>query len=260
VKRLTVVGCGWFGRPFARHMAERGWSVKGSVRDADRAQALSAEGVEGFAFDLADTTYPAKAFSEAIVVVAISPGRLGESRRHYYEGMALLLDEAAAQGARGLVVITSTSVYRGVRGEVDEATPPPNPENHLVRVERHLTRLPTPSCAVRFGGLIGPDRHPGRFLADRAEVTGGGDPVNLVQLDDCVRALEHLADTDPAAWPERINVVAPEHPNRASFYRAASESLGLAPPTFADVNSTHGRVVRCTWLESQGFEFSPLQP
>ena len=54
------------------------------------------------------------------------------------------------------------------------------------RLERHLGLLAPPHCAVRFAGLIGPARPPGRFLAGRTDLAGGERPVNLVQQIDCL--------------------------------------------------------------------------
>lgn len=263
MNRLTVVGCGWFGLPLARHMVGQGWQVAGSVRDAGRARALADDGIAGFALDLRDAAFPAAPFRDALVVIAIPPGQgrgaHAAAAAVYQAGAVRLLDHAAAQGGRAIALISSTSVYRGLTGEVDEEAEPVADDHVMVQLERHLATFLVPGCAVRFGGLIGPDRHPGRFLAGRTDVRGGARRVNLVRREDCVRAVALLLDTPLDAWPPRVNVVSTDHPARQDYYPAAAAALGLTPPTFApDAEPASGRVVRSGWLASRGFAFSTL--
>lgn len=256
---LTIVGCGWFGRALALRGVELGWQVRGSVRDAARASALREEGIAGFCLDLSDVHYPDTPFQDALVVVAV-PSLSGAGQGALYEsGVLRLVDHARVQGTRGLALISSTSVYEGFSGEVTELTHPQDTERVLVRVERSLADARLPTCAVRFGGLIGSDRHPGRFLAGRRDLRNGDHPVNLVRRVDCVAAVERLLLTPPEGWPGCVNVVAPEHPTRAAFYGSAAEQLGVEAPTFLPASSGGGRIVRCGWLDSQGFAFSGLK-
>lgn len=260
MRRLTIIGCGWFGLPFARTMVERGWEVLGSVRDPDRSAALSGDGIQGFTFDLGQDDYPAAPFAEAVVVIAVPAGRRAGNSESFIQGVSRLLDHALRHGSRAVVVISSTGIYEGLDGEVDEDTQPVDEGNVLVQLERKLERAEIRTCAVRFGGLIGPDRHPGRFLAGRKDLKGGARLVNLVQGSDCVRALKLLLETPLEDWPARMNVVSPEHPSRSEYYPRAARELGLTPPTFqAEACPAAGREVRARWLERQGFEFSPLE-
>ena len=85
---------------------------------------------------------------------------------------------------------------------------------------------------VRLGGLIGPDRSPGRFLAGRRDLPQGNAPVNLVHLTDVVGVLAAIIQHQ--AWGHTFNVCAAQHPLRRDFYPAAAKFLQLDSPTFKD--------------------------
>ena len=42
------------------------------------------------------------------------------------------------------------------------------------------------AAVIRFGGLYGPGRHPGNFLARKKELAGASNPVNMIHLEDCI--------------------------------------------------------------------------
>jgi nucleoside-diphosphate-sugar epimerase len=86
------------------------------------------------------------------------------------------------------------------------------------------------STVVRLGGLIGPDRAPGRFLAARHNLAQGDAPVNLLHLTDAVGVLQTIIEQE--IWGHTLNICASLHPSRREFYPAAAEYLGLQPPTF----------------------------
>ena len=86
--------------------------------------------------------------------------------------------------------ISSTSVYGDVCGMVDEDTLP-SPETLsgeiLVLAEKLFTSSNSfQTTVIRFGGLVGPGRDPGRFFAGKENISNGLAPVNLIHLDDCI--------------------------------------------------------------------------
>lgn len=55
IKKIAVVGCGWFGLPLARALQNEGYQVIGSKRHADEAQKLTREGIDCVALDLSES-------------------------------------------------------------------------------------------------------------------------------------------------------------------------------------------------------------
>jgi nucleoside-diphosphate-sugar epimerase len=85
---------------------------------------------------------------------------------------------------------------------------------------------------IRFGGLVGPGRHPGRFFAGKKDIPNGRAPVNLVHLDDCIGI--SLAVIQQYAFGYLFNACSPHHPQKTDFYLQASSQAGLAAPEFRD--------------------------
>ena len=54
------------------------------------------------------------------------------------------------------------------------------------------------TTVIRFAGLFGYDRNPGRFLAGRKEVRNGEAPVNLIHRDDCINIIELVIEKNIA--------------------------------------------------------------
>ena len=96
-----------------------------------------------------------------------------------------------------------------------------------------LFRTYSNSCVVRFSGLVGPKRHPGRFFAGKKDVDGANVVVNLVHLDDCVAAVSAILLAEKCA--DTYNLAASEHPTREAFYTEATANLGFDAPTFSTV-------------------------
>ncbi len=83
---------------------------------------------------------------------------------------------------------------------------------------------------LRFGGLVGPKRNPGRFLSGKTELPGKLWPVNLIHLDDAIGFTIKAMELN--LKHEVINVVSDESHNREEFYSKASELLSLEKPHF----------------------------
>src|SRR5690606_11165513 len=88
---------------------------------------------------------------------------------------------------------------------------------------------------VRFAGLVGPERHPGRFFACRKQIPAGLSKINLIHLEDALCIIQKIIETEGSngIW----NAVSPEHPCRMEFYSLASGIAGFEVPEFV---SEHG--------------------
>ncbi|MCL1125281.1 hypothetical protein [Shewanella surugensis] len=115
-----------------------------------------------------------------------------------------------------------------------------------------------PTCVLRFAGLVGPNRHPGRFLSGKSDIAGGAAPVNLVHLGDFVKAVTCiiLADNVQSVY----NLCAQEHPSRQAFYRAASIDLGLTLPVFNQIEQVGKRVDGDLITRDLGFAYQFNEP
>ena len=88
------------------------------------------------------------------------------------------------------------------------------------------------STIIRCGGLIGGERHPGKFLSGRTNLDGGNQPVNLIHLDDVVGFVKFVITQK--LQQEVFNLVAPSHPSRRAYYQGFCQRRSLPLPEFTD--------------------------
>ena len=151
----------------------------------------------------------------------------------------------ATAGTPHVLFVSSTSVYPNeprVMREAD-ALSTRDAASDVLRAEGHFVPRygQWKSTVVRLGGLIGPDRAPGRFLAGRHDLDQGNAPVNLLHLTDAVGVLAGIIKHQ--AWGHTFNVCASQHPLRRDFYPTAAEFLNLQSPTFKREHGVSGKII-----------------
>jgi nucleoside-diphosphate-sugar epimerase len=257
------MGCGWLGFPLAKFLVEKGYSVRGTTTDKNKVPHLEASGIEPYLISLEENEIkgPVKSFLNGMeaIVINIPPGLRGGENSNYVQKIKMLHEQIRPLGVRKVIFVSSTSVYGAVSGNVTEETPPmPASESgrQLLQVEDLFSKDENlKSTIVRFGGLIGPERHPVRFLSGRKGLKNGHHPVNLIHLEDCLSLLITILEKD--WWGCIFNGVFPEHPLKQDYYRVEAEKKGLQPPGYSDESGPlPGKTVDSTALATRGFTFS----
>lgn len=269
MKKVAIVGLGWLGMPLAMALSARGWQVSGSKTTPDGVEAARMCGIEGYQLELTpelicDADDLEALLSVDALVVTLPASRTVEGGERYVQAVQQIVDSALAFNVPRILFTSSTSVY-GKGGGVMRENSPLQPETvagkTLVELENWLHDLPGTSVdIVRLAGLVGPNRHPGRFLAGRTDVADGAQGVNLVHLDDVVAAITLLLQTPKGG--HIYNLCAPQHPARNQFYPAVARQLGLTPPTFLpDSDSASGKIIDGNKIcHELGFEYSWADP
>lgn len=233
-KSVSILGCGWFGLPLAEHLARSGYEVRGSTTDPAKTGAIEAAGAEPSVIKIEPDTEPGaeRFFGSSVVVVNFPPERR-EDIADYLTGQAKTLISALERGGAEFVIfISSTSVYANsgkvvTESDWEKGMPEKASGAALREMEKALARGGFDLTVLRFGGLIGYDRNPRRFLKKRAAARPDL-PVNLIHRDDCVKITSEIIKRDIRG--EVFNAVADSHPLRSEFYRAEAEKTGAAVP------------------------------
>lgn len=239
MKKVAIIGLGWLGMPLAMALTARGWQVTGSKTTPDGVEAARRCGIDAFQLELTPELVCEAEDLEALfdvnaLVVTLPASRTAEGGDAYVQAVQNVVDTALARNVPRIIFTSSTSVYGGSAGIKTEKSPL-QPETTagktLVDLENWLHDLPGTSVDVlRLAGLVGPKRHPGRFLAGKQDLPNGSHGVNLVHLDDVVEAIMLLLQTPKGG--RTFNLCALKHPSRAHFYPCVSRQLGMTPPTF----------------------------
>lgn len=235
-KTVGILGCGWFGLPFAKALLQSGYEVKGSTTNADKLRALEELGIVPYQINLNGTgELPVAFFKVDVLFVNVPPRAKSEDVSTYPEKLKAVV-QAAAGKVKQVVFISSTGIFEDGDFEVDEnTTPQPDTEagKALLAAEevfRENNKFVT--TIIRFAGLIGPGRNLGKFFAGRNEVPNGKAPVNLIALQDCIGICLQLLKTK--AFGGIYHAVMPQHPTRNEFYTALCEASGMEKPIFKE--------------------------
>jgi len=265
---ISILGCGWLGLPLARHLLAQGWTVRGSTTTPAKLETLAEAGIDPYLLTLDPEPQGERvdAFFEAdVLFVNVPPPRGAGDVVAVMRRQARGVLDAARQGGVGWILyVSSTSAYANLNRVVTEddayeGTPARASGAALREAERLLFGAEGVDVTVlRFAGLYGPDRTPGRFLAGRTGVSGPDAPVNMVHLADGIGVTTAVLRED--ARDALFNVCADEHPTRRVFYAQAATSQGLEPPTFSDAATDFKIVSNRTVRDHLGYTFEHPDP
>lgn len=236
---VAVLGCGWLGLPLAQALQTQGHRVVGTTTTPEQLPVLEAAGIEphllqlGPDFSAADEARLTALLRQATTLVLNVPPRAAIAGG-YPQLLRPVHRAVAAARLKAVLFVSTTGVYpdepRLMREQ--DAVSTRDAASDVLRTEGHFVPRygQWQSTVVRLGGLIGPDRAPGRFLVGRRDLTQGDAPVNLLHLFDAVGVLSAIITH--GIWGYTLNVCAQSHPARRAFYPAAAAYLELTSPTF----------------------------
>jgi nucleoside-diphosphate-sugar epimerase len=259
-ERISIVGSGWLAKPLAAALKQKGYEVRCSNRSGNKPENFPVDTIklviDEHHVECSDPTF----FDVDVLIVAIPPGRKSDPEFRHPKEISQLLKLVKSSK---IIFVSSTSVYPDTNGSVDELCDLP-PDTSSGKALKHAEQLLRDVCGdrltvVRFSGLIGGDRMPGRFLAGKSDVENPDAPVNLIHQTDCVRVLMEIIRQN--AFGYTFNACADEHPTRRKYYTEEAEKLGLKVPEFSSQSNGTFKIVDASFLKSKlGFEFQYPDP
>lgn len=256
---VSVLGCGWLGLALGKKLQSSGHRVKGSTTTSGKMPLLASAGIDPFLVNLDSDGIRGDIdkflHGTDVLIISIPPGsRKGtQSRVDLIQKMKLLLRKIEEFGVSRVVFISSISVYKETE-EIPEYTEASTPNGIsgnaevLKTVEKLFMDHPKiRTTIVRFGGLIGPDRHPVHHLSARKQVANPLAPVNLISLEDCVGILQSILEK--GIFGELFNAVNPDHPGREEYYHHQALQRKIALPEFDHTTVSKGKRISSLKLE-----------
>jgi nucleoside-diphosphate-sugar epimerase len=235
LRTISILGSGWLGLPLARHFTASGYTVKASTRSESRTAEIQAVNAEPFVVDIHASSDISPAFLQADVLIINIPSK-------NVEAFNRLTESIAGSGIKNILFVSSTGVYDDVDTIVHESDYQHLKTGPLLEIENVFRRLEKVKITiVRFGGLIGYSRHPGRFFRPGAVLNNPDAPVNLIHRDDCIAIISEIVRQ--GVWGEVFNCCADTHPTKREFYTLAAESIGNAPPELGETTPGTGKTI-----------------
>ncbi|MCL9769564.1 SDR family oxidoreductase [Flavobacterium sp. HXWNR69] len=269
-KKIAILGCGWLGLPLAKSLLSKGYEVKGSTTSESKLEVLENSGILPFQIQLEEHQIIGnmEGFLKEtdVLIIDIPPGLRRETstsnEMRFVNKIKTLIPFIEKSGIQKVIFVSSTSVYGDSKNfstplEVTEETKP-NPDTEsgkqLVITETLLQSNPNfKTTVIRFGGLLGDDRHPVKFLAGRTNVENPDAPVNMIEREDCIGVIEKIlkqVQHDNWEWNQTFNAVAPQHPTRKAYYHKKAEIFNLPFPTFAENSESKGKMISSKKVET----------
>ncbi len=260
---IAIMGCGWLGLPLAKSLLKDGYRIHGSTTSVEKIEKLKDGGIHPFLISLSEDGIKGdiKGFFSNVdaLVINVPPKLRGGNAENYVKKMGLLHDAIKSSPINKIIFVSSTSVYGNSDAEVTEKTAPePTTESgrQLLASEDIFRNDPDlQATIIRFGGLIGPNRHPVTMLSGRKNLPNGNAPINLIHLNDCIRIIVGILKRN--WWYETFNGVYPYHPKKQEYYTSKAREIGLQVPDYDTDSPSKGKIVSSYNLtEIKNFEFT----
>ncbi|RAK02103.1 nucleoside-diphosphate-sugar epimerase [Larkinella arboricola] len=239
IETVSILGCGWLGFPLAERLLDSGYVVKGSTTSKEKLPIFWKRGIKPYELRLTPTPEgdDLADFLDTDALIINIPPKAGQQGDVFHPQQIRAVADALRQtGAKipYILYVSSTSIYPDLnRMVVEDDVMTPNQSLSPAFVEAEQTVLGLGhSTVLRFGGLLGYNRIPGRYVAGKQGLTTGSVPVNYIHRDDGIQIITAFLNNPQPG--QIFNVVAPEHPTREAVYRQNCADFGYETPTFAE--------------------------
>lgn len=254
---ISILGCGWLGLPLAKALINEGHTVKGSTTSREKVIHLQEEQI---------LPYQIKLFAEGIqgdidaflskseiLIVDIPPGLRRDPETDFTGKIEELLKHLNKSNIKNVLFVSSTSVYKDTEDfPVYTETSAPNGNSpaavEIIAAEKLLSENGNfRTTIVRFGGLLGADRHPVNMLSGRTGIKYPKAPVNLIRQEDCIEIIQKIIEKE--AWGTIFNGVFPEHPEKEAYYSQKATQNSLPAPEYDQKAVSKGKIIASERLE-----------
>ena len=251
MSQISILGCGWLGFPLAKSLLEKGFSINGSTTSLEKIDVLEKAGISAFQISLFEDKIEGNLdlflSNSNVLIIDIPPKLRGNSSENFVAKIQNIIPFIEKSSVEKVLFVSSTSVYEDtsdLRNVSEETIPNPDTESgrQLLEAEQLLqSNKNFQSTIVRFGGLIGEDRHPIKFLAGRKNIENPEGPINLIHQVDCIGIIEAIYETN--SWQETYNAITPYHPIRKEYYTHKAIELNLPLPEFDESKTSIGKTI-----------------
>ena len=248
---VGIVGCGWLGTALAQQLIKSGVAVLATRSNTENTDQLISQGIDAEVLSLpADQGLlnSHAIFNRQCLVIAITP-QFRQGRVDYAEKVQQLV--AAAQESNSvekIILLSSSAIYNGLSGQVDESMVldlSADKVSLLNQAEQAVLLFNEAGIngsnddlvnrngyVLRLSGLVGPSRHPGKFLLNGRMLKSSQAIVNLIHQQDAVGLIQTLIATDLVGGI--FNGVSPTQVTKKQYYQAAATALKLPAPVFEE--------------------------
>lgn len=244
---VGIIGCGWLGKALAKRLQQEQYSIKATSSRSENVEQLNLQGINANSLLLPSSQSSIElaknpVFSMSHIVIAIPP-RLKRGQHDYPEKIAQIVKSAEHSDVEHIILLSSTAVYNGLEGRVDENSTlnfDAEKVSIIHQAEQEVLQFSKSANIVRLAGLIGPERHPGKFLSGKEQVPNPKGSVNLIHQSDAVGIIVSLIKSYKNQVIDKavFNAASDTHNSREEFYTLATQSANLPVPQFVKIKAS----------------------
>jgi nucleoside-diphosphate-sugar epimerase len=250
MKHIGILGLGWLGKPLAECLQQKGFKVKGTTTTLSKKVQLKAEGFEAFHLLCESDRIEGENqlfFKDIdLLIINIPPKIAKDDASSYVTKIKLLLAEIQSHPIKKVIYISSTGVFEDANNfpiYTEKTTPNAKTTKALQLIEAenlvlNISRVET--VVIRFGGLVGNERHPIFYLSGKSNLGNPLAPVNLIHLEDCIHLIHSIIQKNE--FNQIFHGVHTIDKPKAKFYTLSATKRNLTVPIFNN-DSNEGKKI-----------------
>ena len=244
---VVILGSGWLGSKLSTNLQQIGVITQETCRSKKLANEKQ---IHYFNVNNQNDLEHNISLEGAYWVCCITP------RDNYIESLNQAIDLAIKLKMKGFLLCSSTGIYPNAPVEYNELstlTLVTERQKLLNQAEQKVLQLADLGKVVRLAGLIGPKRHPGKFVSGKHLKSSALAAVNMVHQTDVMAGIICLLKQ----WqtPKQLfNLVSPDHPTKQEFYQKACLQLEVKAPTYS-LNTVENRIIDGSKITQLEFEY-----
>jgi len=238
MKRVSVLGCGWLGKPLSISLLDEGYSVKGSTTTEEKLELLEMNNITPYIVNISEFEEFDSFLSSDILIISITSKDV--------DGFQNLISQIESSDVQKVIFISSTSVYgrlNKVMTEEDVVLKTPLTEiEDLFRQNNFFE-----TTIIRFAGLFGDERHPSNWFKNGRKIPQPKGFVNMIHKEDCIEIIHTIIDQN--CWGQTFNACSNHHPTRREFYTIAKLGNDFEVPEFEDNDVYEWKIISSKKLQ-----------
>lgn len=207
--KISIIGLGWFGSPLATELAADGHIIYGSTTSEEKVHGLKSKNISPFKLKYPEV--PSRIDSD-ILILNVPPFA---EELEWFKSWDI-------NPETWIIFISSTSVES-------------KKDSHLSLQEEWVKSFSNWTI-LRFGGLFGGERHPGKFLSGKKNLAGRLWRVNMLHQKDAIGFTKKIIAEKIQS--KTFTVISDEHPTREEFYTNYCREHNLPLPEFDQSDSS----------------------
>ncbi|GAB7257699.1 Rossmann-fold NAD(P)-binding domain-containing protein [Polaribacter sp. OB-PA-B3] len=238
MKNVSILGCGWLGKPLAVSFLEEGYFVKGSTTSEEKITDLEALDIESYIVNISEFEEFDTFLNTDILIIGITSKDI--------DGFENLISQIQNSSVQKVIFISSTSVYGRINKVVTEEDDVLNtPLTEIEDLFRKNTFFET--TIIRFAGLYGGERHPANWFKNGNKIPQPKGFVNMIHREDCIEIIHEIVAQN--CWNTTLNACSNHHPTRREFYTIAKLSRDFETPEFENNDVYEWKIISSEKLQ-----------